>query len=83
MAIRYTDAEIDAMIRESKPLPNDYRTRLQVRPKRGHSERELDIVGDHGTRFQLILRQASLNLWLFRNSYGAKSVVFEAFGHEV
>jgi hypothetical protein len=65
MAIRYSDSEIDAMIRESKQLPEDYRTRLQVRSKRGHSERELDVVGDQGTSFQLIIRQASLNIFDF------------------
>lgn len=65
MAIKYTDAEIDAMIRERKPLPKDYRTRLQVRPKRGHSERELDVTGTNGTHFQIILRQSSLNVFDF------------------
>jgi len=31
-----------------KPLPADYRTRIQTRPKWGHKERELDIEGGDG-----------------------------------
>jgi len=53
------------MIREKKPLPKDYRTRLQVRPKRGHLERDFDVIGANGTHFQVILRQSSLNLFDF------------------
>jgi hypothetical protein len=56
-----TDAEIAALIAESKPLPDDYQSRIQTRPKRGHRERELDIDGANGSKFRLILRQSSFN----------------------
>ena len=37
-------------------------SRLQLRPKRGHSERKLDITGANGSEFRLILRQNLLNV---------------------
>ena len=55
------DTEIAALIAERKPLPQDYRTRIQTKPKRGHQERELDVTGAQGTKFRVILRQSSLN----------------------
>jgi hypothetical protein len=61
MPAKYSDSEIDSMIREKKPLPNDYRSRIQLRDKRGHKERELDITGENGTLYRLILRQSDFN----------------------
>lgn len=61
MAVNLTDAEIAALIAEAKPLPDDYRQRIQTRPKRGHRERELDVSGVSGSEFRLILRESSLN----------------------
>ncbi len=42
-------------------LPADYQGKIQVRPKRGHKERELDIKGEDGNDFRLILRQSLFN----------------------
>jgi hypothetical protein len=61
MSAKYSDAEIAQMITERKPLPEDYRSRAQLHEKRGHKERELDIVGERGTQFRLILRQSNFN----------------------
>ena len=61
MAITYTDPEIAALLTERKLLPENWRTRFQLRPKRGHKERELDIDGDCGSHFRLILRQSTVN----------------------
>jgi len=61
MATNLTDAEIAALIAEAKLLPDDYRLRVQTRPKRGHRERELDLVGALGSEFRLILRESSFN----------------------
>jgi hypothetical protein len=61
MAAKYSDAEIAQMIMERKRLPADYRSRVQLHEKRGHKERELDIVGEHGTQYRLILRQSNFN----------------------
>jgi hypothetical protein len=61
MAARYTDQEIAQLIREEKPLLQNYRSKIQLRDKRGHKERELDIDGAQGNQFRLILRQSDLN----------------------
>jgi len=41
MAIQLTDAEITSILSEPKALPSDYQSRLQLRAKTGHKEREL------------------------------------------
>jgi len=61
MAGTYSDAEIAALIQERKPLPADWRSKIRLRPKRGHSERELDVSGAAGSEFRLILRQNKIN----------------------
>lgn len=62
MAVIYKDQEIEAFIMESKSLPDDWRARLRLKPKRGHGERQLDITGEAGSRFRLILRQSKVNV---------------------
>lgn len=57
----YTDQDIARLIRETKPLPSDYRDRIQTRPKRGHKERELDLRGSEGSEFRVVLRQSLFN----------------------
>lgn len=49
------------MIEERKPLPDNYGSRIQLRDKRGHKERELDVTGADGTQYRLILRQSDFN----------------------
>ena len=61
MAVNLTDAEIAAYIAEVKRLPDDYREKIQTKPKRGHRERELDFVGANSSEFRVILRQSSFN----------------------
>jgi hypothetical protein len=61
MEIRLTDAEIARLIGEPKILPRDYHQQIQIKPKHGHKERELDIKGDAGSEFRLILRQSEIN----------------------
>jgi hypothetical protein len=61
MAVILTDSEIALLIAEAKPLPDDYRQRVQTRPKRGHRERELEVSGANGGTFRLILRESSFN----------------------
>lgn len=46
---------------EEKVLPADYRSRLQLRPKRGHKERDLTIVTPSGREFRLIPRESGIN----------------------
>lgn len=61
MAAIYSDSEIAALVGERKPLPQDWRLRLRMRPKQGHDERDLDLIGDNGTEFRLILRRSTVN----------------------
>ena len=45
MSAILSDKDIEILINEKKSLPADYRTKIQVRPKRGHKERELEVSG--------------------------------------
>jgi len=36
MAARYSDGQIMALVQEQKPLSPDWRSKIQLRPKRGH-----------------------------------------------
>ena len=53
MAIQLTDAEIISLLSEPKTLPSDYPSRLQLRAKTGHKERELDIELCTGPRLEI------------------------------
>ncbi|GBD96915.1 MAG TPA: hypothetical protein ENG83_13285 [Nitrospirae bacterium] len=61
MAAKYTDQEITMFINERKPLPDDYRSKIKLKEKRGHKEKELDAEGENGNKFSLILRQSNIN----------------------
>ena len=61
MAVNLTDPEIAALIAEVKPLPDNYQQKIQTKPKRGHRERELNLVGASGSGFRLILRESAFN----------------------
>ena len=62
MAAKYSDSNIGRLLMEKKPLSKDFRTKLRLRDKRGHKEQELDIQGENGNQFRLIIRQSSLNV---------------------
>lgn len=59
--VRFTDSDISALLGVRKPLPTDYRPRMALKPKRGHKERELDVRGEDGSDFIIILRQSDFN----------------------
>jgi len=61
MSLRLTDDDIRCLLAERKPLPGDYALRLQLKPKRGHKEREMQVKGGDGSDFRIILRQSDLN----------------------
>lgn len=61
MPAKYSDHEIERMIRERKPLPRNYRSCVQLRDKRGHKERELGVTGENGTQYRVILRQSDFD----------------------
>lgn len=61
MDVVLSDEEIERLLKEKKPLPEDYRQKIKVRPKRGHKERDLDVKGTDGSDFRIILRQSFFN----------------------
>ena len=61
MPIIYTDDEIAAFLGERKQLQHDWRTRVRLRPKRGHSEFDLAVAGSAGNDFRLIFRTSKIN----------------------
>ena len=61
MAVTYMGSEIDALIQETKHLPENWRFLTQLRPKRGHQERQLSFSGSEGGAFSLILRKSLVN----------------------
>ena len=65
MAVIFTDHQIETLVRERKLLPANWRDRTRLQSKRGHRERLLDMAGDAGTEFRLILRQSTLNQFDF------------------
>ena len=65
MAVIYSDQEIESLVREHKPLPPNWRDRTRLQPKRGHHERHLDLTGEAGSEFRLILRRSMINRFDF------------------
>jgi hypothetical protein len=65
MAIRFTDLEISAYILEPKILPPDAAHRFALRAKRGHDEKELDLHGNDGTLFRILIRQNQQDVLAF------------------
>ena len=61
MPIIYTDQEIASLVQEGKILPADWRNQIHLRAKRGHHENHLDITGQAGNEFRLILRKSRIN----------------------
>jgi len=61
MAEFLSEAEVQALLCEPKPLPPDYRNRLRLKSKRGHKEADLDVEGRDGSEFRLIVRQSETN----------------------
>lgn len=49
------------LVREPKWLPPNWRRRIRLRPKRGHDEQHLEVNGDAGNRFRLILSQSRID----------------------
>ncbi len=56
-----TDQQIAALLAERKPLPADWRKRLVLKPKRGHTESELELKGVGGSEFRLLQRRSNIN----------------------
>ncbi len=61
MAAKYSDSEIAELIAEKKPLPSNWRSGISLRDKRGHKEREIDVIGEKGNVYRVIFRQSNFN----------------------
>lgn len=61
MATRLSDHQIAAFLRERKTLPRDYRSKFNLKRKRGHEEQEFDVTGADGSRFRIVLRKSNIN----------------------
>ena len=61
MAVSCTDDQNGGLVGERKPLPADWQERTRHKRKRGHDEQYLDLRGETGTEFRLILRQSRIN----------------------
>ena len=62
MAISLSDLQIADLLDEPKPLPSNWETLMRLKPKRGHYEREIDVAGEAGSSFRLILRRNMVNV---------------------
>lgn len=60
MSITFSDQEIQSLISEPKPVPGNWDRLTTLRSKRGHEERLLDLTGEHGNKFYIILRKNTL-----------------------
>ena len=61
MADFLSDAQVLALLAEQKRLPEGYRRRLALKPKRGHSEFDLDVDGVDGSSFRVVVRRSNFN----------------------
>jgi hypothetical protein len=66
------DNDIYKLIQEKKLMPDDFATKLKLRPKRGHQECELDIQGNNEGTYCLILRISLYNTLDFSAILGYK-----------
>lgn len=58
-----SDQEIDALIGEAKPLPENWQTRLRLRQKQHYQqeERELTVQSQTGKQYRLVARRSRQN----------------------
>lgn len=59
-----SDEEIESLIRERKPLPQGWESRIQARPKSDcrYTQRNWEVKGESGNSFNIIVRQNTINL---------------------
>lgn len=58
---KYSDIEIDNLIAESKPLPWNWQSQIQMREEGVSKRGNFDSQGVNNNKFRLILRQSRLN----------------------
>ena len=72
MDIILTDQKIRALIREHKVLPDNKRSKFRKRMNRGSNEYLLNITGEEGNKFQVIVRMSVSNKSNFSVILGLK-----------
>lgn len=61
MRLKFSNSQIQELIKEPKKLPRDYQAQMVMQEKSGHKEKELDVVGENGHQFRVMLRQSTEN----------------------
>jgi len=58
------DQEISELLKEPKPLPENWKTRLKLLAEKGfrHVQRDLQICGANGNTFRVVMRQSPINV---------------------
>ena len=59
---KYSDLEINNLIGESKPLPLNWQSQIQLKEAGVSKKGDLDIRGVDGNTFRIIIRQSRLNI---------------------
>ena len=72
MNITYSDQEIRALIQEHKVLPDNKRSKFSKTRNRGNDEYRLNITGEEGNKFQVIVRISVFNKLNFSVILGVK-----------
>lgn len=58
--IRYSEEEIEQFISEPKK-PLSSKPKFRFKPKGAHEEKDIDLMGENGNKFRLMLRQNKIN----------------------
>jgi len=61
MPVMLDDTRIEELLHEHKRLPDHYERLYNPKHKRGHKQAELDVVGQDGSRFRIIVRQSAVD----------------------
>ena len=77
VALLYSDAEIAALLRERKPLSDDWQARMTRREKRGQIEHRLDVAGGDSSPFSLIIRRSERDPSDFSAILGVRTPALE------
>ena len=72
MAIIFSNKKIEALIEERKVLPNNERGKFKKTAHRGNDEYRLNITGEKGNKFRVIVRMSIFNKLNFSVILGVK-----------
>ena len=68
----FSDQEITALIKERKVLPDNKRNKFRKTTHRGNNEYRLNVTGEDGNKFQVIVRISIFNKLNFSVILGVK-----------